>query len=82
MIEQLALRIAIMFGAVYTALGLVAITVIMVRSWRERNDHQIVYHTQVECPACDGNGEVSDDVCSLCDGDTFLIQEITGHSAN
>ena len=31
-----------------------------------------------ECPLCDGNGEVSDDVCSLCDGDQTILTKITG----
>lgn len=72
-----ALRLAIMFGIVYTCLGWVCAAVVLTRSFKERNDHHIVY-APIECPMCKGQGAYADDVCSLCDGEQTLLSQISG----
>jgi hypothetical protein len=72
-----AVRLAVMFGIIYTCLAWVAMAVLLTRSWKQRNSKQIIY-TPIECPMCEGQGMYAEDVCSLCDGEQTLLSQISG----
>ena len=83
LVLAIALRFVVIIGALWVGVCVAAGTALLWVSWKRR-DYQEPVVEQMECPLCNGLGQVvyqyEDDrilnACPLCDGESSLIKEL------